>query len=74
MPDEKMAELFRRHVAQVEAWLAEQPAFEVIYVEHGDVLARPLAEAERVCSFLGGGLEVERMAQVVDPSLHRQRR
>jgi len=73
MPDEKMAELFRRHVAVVEAWLAEQPNFEVLQVEHGDVLANPLAEAERVSIFLSGILDAERMAQVVDPALHRQR-
>jgi len=73
VPDEKMAELFRRHVVQVEAWLTDQPAFDVLYVEHRDVLANPLAEAERVASFLGGTLDPEKMAQVVDPSLHRQR-
>jgi hypothetical protein len=73
VPDEKMAELFRRHVAQVETWLAAQPCFEVLYVEHGKVLANPLAEAQRVASFLGGDADADRMAQVVDPALHRQR-
>lgn len=74
VPDEKMAELFRRHVVQVEAWLADQPTFDVIYIEHGRVLANPLAEAKRVSGFLGGKLDAERMAEVVDPALHRQRR
>lgn len=71
--DEKMAELFRRHLTGVEGWLAEQPGFDVLYVQHGEVLAQPLMEAERVSAFLGGGLDAERMAQVVDPALHRQR-
>lgn len=71
--DEKMARLFARHVAQVEAWLAEQPNFDVIFVEHGEVIASPLEQAQQVASFLGGRLDVERMAQVVDPALHRQR-
>jgi hypothetical protein len=73
VPDEKMARLFAKHVAQVENWLAHQPNFGVIYVDHGQVIADPLEEAKRVASFLGGALDVERMAQVVDPALHRQR-
>jgi hypothetical protein len=71
--DERMAELFGRHLHQVEAWLAAQPNVGVLYVEYGDILADPIAQAERVNRFLGGILDVEQMAQVVDPSLYRQR-
>jgi hypothetical protein len=73
IPDEKMAELFLRHVTQIEAWLADRPNFDVIYMEHGEVLSDPDGQARRVASFLGGGLDTGKMAQVVDPALHRQR-
>lgn len=74
VPDERMAELFGKHVAQVEAWLAEQPNFEILYVDYGEVLAEPLAQAERVSQFLDCALDIEKMAGVVDPALYRQRR
>ena len=74
VPDERMAELFAKHVAQVEAWLAEQPNFKILYVDYGEVLAEPLAQAERVSQFLDCALDIEKMAGVVDPALYRQRR
>lgn len=74
VPDERMAELFGKHVAQVEAWLAEQPNFEILYVEYGEVLAEPLAQAKRVSQFLDCALDTEKMAEVVDLALYRQRR
>jgi hypothetical protein len=72
--DEQMAALFEKHLAQVEAWLAAQPNFEVLYVNHHDVIQSPRALAEQVNQFLDGSLDVERMAAVVDPTLYRQRR
>lgn len=72
--DERMATLFKKHVAQVEAWLAEQPNFEILYVDYGEVLEEPLEQAKRVSQFLGYALNIEKMAAVVDPALYRQRR
>jgi hypothetical protein len=72
--DERMAELFRKHVAQIEAWIAGQANLKTAYVDYGEVLANPVEEARRINRFLGNRLDVERMAGVVDPSLYRQRR
>jgi hypothetical protein len=71
--DEKMADLFRRHLERVEAWLDKQPSFDVITVSYNDVLERPVEEAERISRFFGGILDVEAMAGVVDRKLYRQR-
>jgi hypothetical protein len=72
--DERMADLFARHVELVEAWLAEQPNIDVLYVHHHDTLANPAEQARRINHFLGGTLDEARMAAVVDPALYRQRR
>lgn len=72
--DERMAELFGRHLTQIESWLANQPNMQVLYVHYGDVLAAPAHEAERINHFLGDTLDVEKMVAAVDPSLYRQRR
>ena len=45
--DERMAELFRKHVQRIEAWLDEQPSVEVLYVGYGEVLSDPAGQARR---------------------------
>ena len=74
VPDERMAELFQKHVEQVEAWIADQPNMTVLYVDHGDVLEDAEGQAQRVSEFLSHTLDVATMAAVVDRSLYRQRR
>lgn len=71
--DEQMTALFEKHVSQVEDWLREQPNMQVLYVHYGDILADPENEARRMNDFLGGDLQVERMAEAVDPDLYRNR-
>jgi hypothetical protein len=72
--DQEMAELFKRHLGQIEAWLAQQPHVEVIYVSYNHLLEDPVVLAERINQFLGDTLNVEKMVSVVDPTLYRQRR
>jgi hypothetical protein len=71
--DEKMAASFERHLARTREWLAGQPNFEVLYVSHRSVVESPREAAAEVAAFLGGDLDVQRMAAAVDRSLYRQR-
>ena len=71
--DAQMTELFNKHVAQVEAWLAAQPNIDVLYVHYSDMLQDPQTEAVRLNEFLGGNLDIEAMVSVVDPHLYRNR-
>lgn len=71
--DERMAALFQKHVASIEAWLATQPNINVLYVHYSDILANPAAEAARLNQFLGGSLDEAGMTAQVDPTLYRQR-
>ena len=70
--DEKMAEMFQKHVGQVENWLTQQPNIKVLYVNYNEVLADPRPWVEGINTFLGGGLNVEAMLGVVDRALYRQ--
>ncbi len=72
VPDDKMAAMFNKHVAQVEAWLAAQPNIDVLYVNYNQVLKNPRSHAEHINTFLGGSLSVEEMVAVVDRALYRQ--
>lgn len=71
--DAEMAALFDRHLQQIETWLAGQPNMRALYVNYNELVAAPLAGAQRVNAFLGGRLDVEAMAAAVDTGLHRQR-
>lgn len=71
--DQQMAALFEKHVSQVEQWLGEQPNIAVLYVHYSDILADPEKETRRINDFLSGDLQVEQMAEAVDPDLYRNR-
>jgi len=71
--DEELTELFRKHLAQIQAWIDGQPNVEVIYVSYNDVVENPLEQSQRINHFLGDTLDVEKMLGVVDQALYRQR-
>ena len=72
--DEQMAKLFRTQLEKFEKWIAEQPNFKVLEVSYNDMLADPKPPIEKINQFLGGQLNTEAMAQVVDPTLYRNRK
>lgn len=71
--DEELARLFNKHLQKVETWLRAQPNFQVLYVDYNRMLADPLPHLHQVNQFLGGSLDEQRMAAVVDPALYRNR-
>ena len=71
--DERMAEMFRKHLAEVEAWLARQANIDVIYVNYNQMLEAPAQPIAAINEFLGGQLNTAAMTAVVDRTLHRQR-
>jgi hypothetical protein len=70
----QLEELYRRQLRDVDAWLAVQPNFSVLYVDYRDVLNEPERVVEEVNRFLAGRLDVEAMLRVPDRGLYRQRR
>lgn len=72
--DDKMTELFRKHLVRLFAWIETQPNIDILYVNYSDIMANPVDGAKQINEFLGGGMNVEAMTGVVDPSLYRQRR
>lgn len=72
--EQKMSELFGKHLDRVLAWLRQRPNFDVLYVSYNRVLESPREQAEVINEFLREDLDVEAMAEVVDPALYRHRR
>jgi hypothetical protein len=72
--DERMRKQYEAHLAKVHRFLAGRRCFSVLRVDYRSALERPRDEAQRINEFLGGGLDVNRMAEVGDPALYRNRR
>lgn len=68
-----LTKAFENQLAQIDAWLAAQPAIRVLKQPYHQVLHEPQAVAESLKAFLGLDLDTAAMQCAVDPALHRQR-
>ncbi len=71
--DEKMAELYRKHLNKVTTWLGQQQNMSVIKVSYNRILQDPTPQVRTLCQFLDTELNPKAMAGVVDPNLYRNR-
>jgi hypothetical protein len=72
--DDKMKKIYQEHLKQVNAWIAKQPNIEVLYVNYNTMLGAPLESLQKVNEFLGGEMDVNVMAGVVNKELYRERK
>lgn len=72
--DDRLLTHYERHLAQVERFLARRSCFSTLPVNYAEVLADPREQASRINVFVGGRLDVNRMAAVAEPALYRNRR
>lgn len=72
--DEAMAKLFEKHLKEVDEMLKSRANMKTIYVSYNKILEEPEPHLERINIFLGGELDTQRMVQVIDPQLYRQRK
>lgn len=72
--DRLMAAQFRKHLVKVHSFLEKSDNIDLLYVRYNDILANAKPVVEQVYEFFGGKLDVEKMREVVDPSLYRQRK
>lgn len=72
--DETMAKVYENHLRSVEAWLSRQPNIDLLYIDYNEMIQRPEGQILRLNEFLGGHLNVEAMANVINPDLYRERK
>jgi hypothetical protein len=72
--DEQMAQLFTSELDAFVKWVSQQPHIKIIDVDYNRIQRESREELERVNQFLGGVLDIEAMATVVDGSLYRNRK
>jgi hypothetical protein len=70
-PDEDMLSIWKDHLWKVDYLLKHARHMESLEIVYSDALGDPMREVTRIRDFLGRDLELDRMAGVVDPSLHR---
>lgn len=68
-----LVEQYKKTLAKVKKWAANQPHIEIHYVQHKDVLTAPFVQAMLINDFFEGTLAVEKMANVVDGNLYREK-
>lgn len=73
LPEAALKKVFEGQLAKVDAWLAAQNNIEVLNVEHRALLNDPAPVIEQLNQFLGRNLDTGKMADVVDPTLYRNR-
>ena len=71
--DERMIDLYQNHLWRVDYLFKHSPHLEPLELAYRDLVADPLTGAQRICEFLGGTLDVQKMVAVVEPELYRNR-
>ena len=72
--DARMRKLFADNLARTKSLLAFRPCFDVLHVKYHAVIEDGPKHADELNSFLGGRLDTDAMAAVVNPELYRNRR
>ena len=65
---------YQRTLDRAKGMLTARPDSQLLVVRHGTMISDAHLTAERINSFLGGGLDVEQMTKAVDPTLYRNRK
>ncbi len=74
LPAEKLGRIFEQQMVATMKYLAAHDCFQVIEVNYNDVMEDAAGQAAKLNHFLGGGLDEQAMASVVEPGLYRQRK
>jgi hypothetical protein len=74
MDDATMGELFTKHLQQIRAWMNSQPNLLYLDLDYNHMMDDPEPYIGQINQFLGGDLNENKMAAVIDPSLYRQRK
>ena len=71
--DEELARLYEKHLAITYSWLDAQPNIRWVDLSYNALLREPITQLNALRPLLGDRLPVRRMAEIVDPTLHRQK-
>jgi hypothetical protein len=72
--DDELTDLYEKHLEKTFNWLNQQKNFSYMEVDYNQMIANPEPFLPQITAFMGSNLlDIEKMAEVVDPKLYRQR-
>jgi hypothetical protein len=71
--DDQMADMFKKNLQQSEHWINSQAHATRIDINYRQLMTNPRPLVAEINTFLGGGLDEDKMLGVIDPALYRQR-
>jgi len=71
--DEELTALYGKHLEKTFAWLNGHKNFSYLEVDYNRMLKDPGPILPQIQAFLGNKVNLEKMAEAVDPKLYRQR-
>jgi len=74
LSDAIMAGFFEKHLLKLDKWLGQEKNKDVLYINYNEVIDKPNKVAKMINGFLGNFLDEEKMADVVESGLYRQRK
>lgn len=69
----EMIELMRRHIQEIEAWLANAEHIDVLFLDYRGVVEDPLSACRALVDFLSLSVEPSDMATAIEKRFYRQR-
>jgi hypothetical protein len=72
--EQRIVPALAEDVRRVKEWLAGRGNIKVLNVPYAEVIREPAKWCNEIAHFLGGELDEQAMASVVDPRLYRQQR
>jgi len=72
--DETIQQSYENHLSEVKSWMANKDWIDTLFISYNQILQRPLDEFNRVAEFLEDRVDPCAMAQVVEPSLYREKK
>jgi Sulfotransferase domain len=73
IPETQMTQIFEKNIHQVEEWINSHPNVTKIDISYNQLLREPESLVYQVSQFVGGDLDVNKMLNVINPNLYRQR-
>ena len=73
LSDDKLAELFKGQLNKFNHWIHNHRSFTMLPVNYSDIVTAPQLLAEKINTFLDGGLDIQSMVRAVDPALYRNK-
>jgi len=71
--DEELLNLLEKHLGQLDQWFNKQANIDLLYVPYHEMVENPIENARTLNAFLGNQFDEQKMVEVVDPNLYRNR-